>query len=201
MKPGEIATVAAAVTAFVSSLVPVDVAADRQAHSWVQKRWFGYRAALTVVQLGATAILGAGAVQVGWSPRPNASGFSSTAQGIAWAVAAMALLRADFTGFRVGDASPGFSLLRSLSEHLTGGLRHSIAESVRAALPNDVKATADLGHDASARAFPPREDGTASVDGKATDGAIALLVKQGSLPALREFVVRLIVDQKLKRFW
>ena len=201
MSPLQIAAVSALVTTVVASFVPADRISDRQARSWVKKAWKRYRGKLLLIQLVATAGLAAGATQIGWAPEPTASAFKAAAQGIGWSAAAVALLRAEFAGLGAREASPGFSVLRSFSQHFTEDLSDQIADAARDALPADSEGMKKCGFNCKSRAHPPRADGSQTPDAKALGAAIELLAMQGSVSDLRELIVDTVIRHKLPKCW
>jgi hypothetical protein len=153
------------------------------------------------LQLGATAVLALGAAQIGWTPADDASGFEALAHGAGWAITAVALLRADFPGLRSGEAAPGFSLLRAVSDHLTSRLQDQVGDAVRGALPASLDELRAKAFTCKARAFPARSDGSQSPDGKAYLAAIELLAAQSTDDDLRELIVDTILRHQLPRCW
>ena len=201
MSPVEIAAVAAAITTFSVSLFPVDRLANRQAKSWVKSEWWGYRLKLLGLQLLFTGFFALAATQVGWVPEDSTNAFLSATQGFAWAITAVALLRAEFPGFNGGEAVPGLSILRWASTQLTSELGDDIKNAVRGELPNGLDDLEQIAIICNARAHPPRSDGTQTPDALGVAAGITLLREAGVVANLREFVVNLVADQKLPKIW
>jgi len=192
---------AALVTTFLAALIPIDRITDRHIASWARRPWLRYRAKVMMLHLIATSILAAGATRIGWEPAPEDDWFRSVAYGVAWSVAAVALLRADFSGLRADEATPGFSLLRSASTHFTESVKYNVENAVRASLPVDVGKLHQVGAVCRARAFPPRLDGTRSPDADALKVAMALFAEAGEAEDLGELVVEVVTANRLPRCW
>lgn len=201
MSPVQVASAGAVVATLLAALVPADRVSDRQARSWLPGKWGRYRAKLLAIQLVATLVLAVGAHQIGWTPEDSATSLNSVAQGVAWSVAAVALLRADFPGFRTGEATPGFSVLRAISNHLTEDFNDDLADAVRSALPQTVDDTKRVAFRCKSRAHPPRQDGTRTPDAKALAAAIELLAEEENVDDLHELIVDTVIRHKLPKCW
>jgi hypothetical protein len=199
MSPLQIAAGSALLMTVVASFVPADRASDTSARGWLPSHWRRYRIKLLVLQVVATAVLAAGANQIGWAPEGTASAFTAIAHGVGWSVAAVALLRAEFPG--LNQASPGFSVLKSISEHLSDDLTDRIAEEVRNAVPIAVDEMMKCAFICKSRANPPRPDGTLTPDAKAIAANIELLAEENGLTDLRELIVDIVSRHKLPRCW
>lgn len=119
--------------AVVTSFIPADSVLDRYFRSWLPTMHRWYQGKLIVLHLLATAFVAGAASSLGWEPgEPGADGdvFRSAANGIAWALAAVALLRAEFPGSKEGAAAPGFSLLRTISAKLVSDLEADVSAAV-----------------------------------------------------------------------
>jgi hypothetical protein len=116
-------------------------------------------------------------------------------------VAAVALVRAEFSGFRAHEATPGFSLLRSISTHLTDNLKDDIREAVRKALPDPVDELKGCAFVCKSRAHPPRPDGSQTPDAKALAAAVELLAKEHEFQDLRELTVDTVVRHNVPKCW
>lgn len=209
----KIALLAAAITALLAAFVPADLQLDRYFKHWLKKKHRWYRTRLVVLHLAVTAIVAGGASTLGWVPIAGDDAFKAAAMGVSWAVTALALLRAEFPGFKVSEASPGFSLLRSISTNMVETFSADVSEAVRNALPNDKDSLRDAALRCKTRAYPPRSDGTMSPDASALSASIALLwTDAGNTAAdrsraedakvnLAEIAVQTVTKHRLTRCW
>ena len=163
MTPFEAALTSAVVVALLSSaFLSVDRMTDQFLASWARRRYLRYRAAMGALHVVATAIVSLGSRSIGWVPDASTSGFEQIAHGIAWAITATALLRADFTGLQSSSAAPGFSLLRGFSDQLVKDVSRGAAENVQISL-NNIKSADDLARTAFRSlesGLPPSVEGT-----------------------------------------
>ena len=212
LDPVDIAWVAAVATALVAAFLPADGALDHYFKHWLPKKHRRYRAKVIALHLVATSVVAGGAASLGWRPAGNADLFKSAASGVAWALAAVALLRAEFPGFNAGEASPGFSLLRAFSTKVVDDLATDVSEAVRQALPASIDELRDTALRAKTRAYPPRADGTVGPDGAALAASIALLWTEATTGGdkskmadaafnLSEIVIQTVTANRLIRCW
>lgn len=209
-----IAWIAAAVAGLVASFAPTDPALDRYFKGWLPKRHRRYRLKLIGLHLVATAIVAAGASSLGWEPESTSDGFKAAVNGVGWALAAIALLRAELPGFHPGGASAGLSLLRAISTKVVSDLASDVGDAVRQDLRDS--SVSELGAAAlrcRTIAYPPREDGTLGPDSEALGANIVLLWTEAeSMPSgsatvaatkehLTEIVVRTVTKYRLLKCW
>ncbi|HEV2810257.1 MAG TPA: hypothetical protein VGV93_07680 [Acidimicrobiales bacterium] len=214
MDPPVIAWTAAAATGLLASFVPTDTTLDRYFKSWLPKRHHRYRLKLVGLHLVATAIVAAGASSLGWEPETTSDGFNAAANGVAWALAAVALLRAELPGSHAGEAPAGLSLLRAVSKKMVSDLASDVGDAIREALRDS--SVTDLGVAAlrcRTIAYPPREDGTLGPDSEALGASIVLLWKEADSMAndpakvtatkehLTEIVVGTVTKYRLVKCW
>jgi hypothetical protein len=195
-----IAAVSALVVTAVASFVPTDRMSDRQARCWATAQWRSYRAKLLLLQLVATALFGLAAHQIGWSPDPAADAFEAAVHGVGWSIAAVALLRAEFPG-GPKPASPGFSILRSISQELSARLTDHIAEAVRNELPQTIEKLKEYAFACKSEAHRPREDGSLTADSKGLSANIEILSETNNVDDLRALIVDLVIKHKLCKCW
>jgi hypothetical protein len=151
------------------------------------------------LQLAATSIFALAAHQIGWSPGSTAEAFEAAMHGVGWSVTAVALLRAEFPG--PNPASPGFSVLRSISHELSARLADRIADAVRAELPEGIDELKGYAFACKSEAHPPRDDGSLTPDSKGLSANIQELADNGSDTDLRSLIVDLVLRHKLCRCW
>jgi len=202
----EIAWTAAALTSVFAASLPADRNQDRHFRSWVSRsRYRLYWIRVLLLQLVATGIVAAAAHQLHWLPERGASAFTSSADGFGWAFTAMLLLRADFGGLRADEATPGFSLLRTAVKLITGDVADATEDRVRVALPSDLDSLRDTALAFSARAYPPRPDGTRVPDAVALAANIVLLHEGASggnaadRASLQAVVVETVMSHRLRK--
>lgn len=201
MSPAQTAVAAALVATVLAALIPVDRVDDQHIKSWIRSEWASYRMKLGAVHIVATAVLAAGATRIGWQPDPGDDVLTSVAHGVAWSAAALALLRAEFSGLRAVEATPGFSLLRAVSVYLTANAADDVENAVRSSLPVDAGKLHQAGTACRARAYPPRLDGTCSPDAAALKAAMKLFADADETEDLGELIVEVVTANKLPRCW
>lgn len=191
---------AMAVTA-LAGLVPAEFAADRSAKSWVPRKWAWYRLKLAGLQVVATLIVAVGAQRIGWAPTRTADVWNAIAHGVSWSVAAVAVLRAEVTGFRIEDATPGFSVLRTFSGWFGATLADSVEDAVRAEYrSSDLPALKSAAYEAVAGMSPPQQDGSPTPDQVSLGTQIEGYQAGGPDPSLcRELIVTLVAKHHMKR--
>jgi hypothetical protein len=194
--------VTAVAVTLVATLVPVDVAADRSAKSWVRFKWLKYRLKLALLQVVATVIVALAAPQIGWGLTSHASRWAAVVRGVSWSVAAVAVLRAEVTSSRVEAASPGFSVLRSFSGWFTATLKGAIEDAVRKEYGNKTlveirKASLE----AVARIDKPQQDGSPTPAQISIGSQIESYspTSDRDLALCRQLVTTLVVDFNLTR--
>ena len=193
-------TTIAMVIAVVAAAVPVDVAADRSARSWVRAKWVRYRLGLAVVEVVATVVVALVAQRIGWQPAAHADGWTAVAHGVSWSVAAVAVLRAEVTGLEA--ATPGFSVLRTFSGWLASTLTGAIRDAVRAEYHDkSLAAIKDAAYEAVARMDRPQPDGSPTPAQIAYGSQIESYspAAPGDPALCRQLLTTLVVDNHLTR--
>jgi hypothetical protein len=201
MSPTSIAWTAAIVASVLTALLPTDIARERHLRSWLPQRAAIEKLVVATIQTVGTLLVGAAANTIDWVPADDASGISALGQGVAWAAGAVAALRAEFSGFKVGEGTPGFSLLRSASKALGQSADAELLDTVRAALPDDPDKLWQVKMAVLARAYPNRtEDGSKNLNKNLADAACVEMFTSADYEAAREYLAKVAVEHRVGRW-
>jgi hypothetical protein len=153
MSPKWIAACTALVSAIVASQFSIDYLSQRFVASWIPKRDVRVRVILAFVHAAAAMVMTATALGLGWKPDASASAWTAMLHGVAWAGAAVAVLRTETSGFPGSSLIGSSSLLREIFERTVKNLDGDARQAVVLKLPDERDRLAALAFDVLARRY------------------------------------------------